>query len=115
LSLQQKGITTLKDGYLYEKEGKLYSIKIDASKDNFSTENNIIYFQSENISDNFDNYYENDAGILYANALYGVKIIIKNCNIDSLGNFNIYDNSSFVTEYRWLWTNRLLNSNYNSI
>lgn len=87
-----------------------------------SEEYNIIICPVKIGEESFDNtlihysdFYSNDAGVLYSNILYGVKITIKNCNLDALGNFDNTDTSSFITEYRWMWTNQMLNSQYNSV
>ena len=56
-------------------------------------------------------YYTNDAGTLYSNFLYGVKIVIKYCSIDSFGEY-IIDGKQYKTFYRWYWTNNMYNEYY---
>lgn len=58
-----------------------------------------------------DNYCENDAGILYANMLYFVKITIKYCEIDALGNYVEHDDWNEI-DYRWFWTTTQFNDLY---
>ncbi len=56
--------------------------------------------------------YKNDAGTLYPNILYLVKITVKYCPKDIVGNFNTDNTSGYKTFYRWLWTNNLFNEMY---
>lgn len=56
-------------------------------------------------------YQEDDAGILYSNCLYLVKIIVKYCNKGILGNY-IESGTEYIEDYRWIWTNNLFNANY---
>jgi hypothetical protein len=56
-------------------------------------------------------YQEDDAGILYSNCLYLVKIIVKYCNKGILGNY-IESPTEYIEDYRWIWTNNLFNANY---
>jgi hypothetical protein len=57
-------------------------------------------------------YYYNDAGIIYSNLLYLVKIIVKVENQTSTGEY--ITNDKPLIFYRWLWTNTLFNNNYHS-
>lgn len=59
--------------------------------------------------------YSNDAGTIYSNLLYLVRITIKYSSKDILGNYNQLDKSEYKTFYRWLWTNTLFNSYYTSV
>jgi len=79
-------------------EGKMYT----SVKDGVNWEDNII---DGNI------YYEDDAGTLYSNCLYLVKIIIKYCNKGSIGNY-IESGLEYVYDYRWYWTNNMFNDYY---
>lgn len=59
--------------------------------------------------------YKNDAGTLYPNMLYLVKITIKYCPKDIIGNFNTDNTSSYKTFYRWYWTNNMFNDSYYNV
>lgn len=59
--------------------------------------------------------YTNDAGVLYSNMLYYVRIIVKYSYKDVLGNYNSLDKSKYVTFHRWLWTNTMFNQYYTSL
>lgn len=59
-------------------------------------------------------YYLNDAGTLYSNCLYLVKIIVKYCNIGVLDEY-IEDTTSYIEDYRWYWTNTMFNEYYQSV
>lgn len=59
--------------------------------------------------------YSNDAGTIYSNLLYLVRITVKYSSKDILGNYNQLDTSEYKTFYRWLWTNTLFNSYYTSV
>lgn len=63
-------------------------------------------------NDTSSKLYSDDAGVLYSNMLYAVRITIKYCTKDVLGNYNEADESKYKVFYRWLWTNTLLNSYY---
>lgn len=56
-------------------------------------------------------YDEDDAGIIYSNCLYLVKIIVKYCNKGILGEY-IESGLEYVYDYRWYWTNGLFNEYY---
>lgn len=62
-------------------------------------------------------YYacSNDAGIIYSNMLYLVKITIKYTTKDILGNYNSLYKSDYRVFYRWLWTNTSFNQYYTSL
>jgi hypothetical protein len=57
-------------------------------------------------------YYMNDCGTLYYGMLYLVKIIVKYCPIDVLGNYDTSNESNFRIFYRWMWTTTMYNDNY---
>ena len=63
------------------------------------------------------NYYacSNDAGIIYSNMLYLVKITVKYTTKDILGNYNSLYTSDHRIFYRWLWTNTSFNQYYTSL
>lgn len=63
------------------------------------------------------NYYacSNDAGIIYSNMLYLVKITVKYTTKDILGNYNSLYTSDYRVFYRWLWTNTSFNQYYTSL
>lgn len=62
-------------------------------------------------------YYacSNDAGIIYSNMLYLVKIIVKYTTKDILGNYNSLYTSDHRVFYRWLWTNTSFNQYYTTL
>lgn len=57
----------------------------------------------------------NDAGIIYSNMLYLVKITVKYTTKDILGNYNSLYTSDYKIFYRWLWTNTSFNQYYNAL
>lgn len=112
-SLNDLGITELQEGYLYETDERLYIINIaDDQNPHLSKKEDIIYIDPTSENFEFNKCFINDSGILYSNILYGVEIIIKYYYLDSLGNYDITDESSFKREYRWMWTNQMLNPQY---
>lgn len=62
-------------------------------------------------------YYacSNDAGIIYSNMLYLVKITVKYTTKDILGNYNSLYTSDYRVFYRWLWTNTSFNQYYTTL
>nr|DAO31357.1 MAG TPA: hypothetical protein [Crassvirales sp.] len=52
-------------------------------------------------------YYENDAGVIYPNLLYLVKIKVYYLNRDTLGNY--IEGEDPKVFYRWYWTNSMFN------
>lgn len=60
-------------------------------------------------------YYKDDAGTLYPNLLYLVRITVKYCPKDILGEYNTEATGEFKTFYRWFWTNGVFNESYYSI
>lgn len=58
-------------------------------------------------------YYLDDAGTLYSNCLYLVKIIVKYCSIGVLDEY-IEDETQYIEDYRWYWTNTMFNNYYYS-
>ena len=59
--------------------------------------------------------YINDAGTIYSNFLYLVKITVQYCYKNALGEYDTSDTNNFKTFYRWYWTNNMYNDNYYSI
>ena len=57
----------------------------------------------------------NDAGIIYSNMLYLVKITVKYTTKDILGNYNSLYTKEHRTFYRWLWTNTSFNQYYTTL
>lgn len=57
----------------------------------------------------------NDAGIIYSNMLYLVKITVKYTTKDILGNYNSLYTSDHRIFYRWLWTNTSFNQYYTTL
>lgn len=68
-------------------------------------------WHSKNITIDGYEYDEDDAGIIYSNCLYLVKIIVKYCNKGILGEY-IESGLEYVYDYRWYWTNGLFNEYY---
>ena len=66
----------------------------------------------DNMNDT-DYYYLNDAGTIYSNCLYLVKIIVKYCSVGVLDEY-IEDQESYIEDYRWYWTNTMFNDYYYS-
>lgn len=58
-------------------------------------------------------YYLNDVGTIYSNCLYLVKIIVKYCSIGVLDEY-IEDETSYIEDFRWYWTNTMFNDYYYS-
>lgn len=61
---------------------------------------------------NSNSIYTDDSGVIYSGILYLVKITIKYCAKDAMGQYVDSDDSSFKYEWRWYWTNTLLNNQY---
>lgn len=59
--------------------------------------------------------FYNDAGTLYSNMLYAVKIIYKYTSKNVLGEYNTEDDKEFKFEWRWLWTNTMFNQYYYNV
>ena len=59
--------------------------------------------------------YLDDAGTLYPSMLYLVRITVKYCPKDVLGDYDTDNSSGFKTYYRWLWTNGIFNDSYYNI
>ena len=59
--------------------------------------------------------FYNDAGTLYSNMLYAVKIIYKYTSKNVLGEYNTEDSKGFKFEWRWLWTNTMFNQYYYNV
>ena len=59
--------------------------------------------------------FYNDAGTLYSNMLYAVKIIYKYTSKNVLGEYNTEDSKEFKFEWRWLWTNTMFNQYYYNV
>ena len=59
--------------------------------------------------------FYNDAGTLYSNMLYAIKIIYKYTSKNVLGEYNTEDGKEFKFEWRWLWTNTMFNQYYYNV
>ena len=59
--------------------------------------------------------YIDDCGTIYSNMLYLVKIIVKYCPINALGEFDTSDSTNYKHFYRWMWTNTMFNQYYHNI
>lgn len=107
--------TTLSYVYLNTEEAKLTPIEVTYDK-----EKDIFYKiddpneQKVTISPTSPIFY-NDAGTLYSNMLYAVKIIYKYTSKNVLGEYNTEDSKGFKFEWRWLWTNTMFNQYYYNV
>ena len=61
---------------------------------------------------NANSIYVDDSGVIYSGVLYLVKITIKYCTRDAMGQYIDSDSTNFKYEWRWFWTNTLLNDQY---
>lgn len=59
--------------------------------------------------------FYNDAGTLYSNMLYAVKIIYKYTSKNVLGEYNTEGIEQDHFEWRWLWTNTMFNQYYYNV
>lgn len=59
--------------------------------------------------------FYNDAGTLYSNMLYAVKIIYKYTSKNVLGEYNTEGIELDHFEWRWLWTNTMFNQYYYNV
>lgn len=59
--------------------------------------------------------FYNDAGILYSNMLYALKIIYKYTSKNVLGEYNTDGTKWDNFEWRWLWTNTMFNQYYYNV
>lgn len=59
--------------------------------------------------------FYNDAGTLYSNMLYAVKIIYKYTIKNALGEYDSTVKNYYKTEWRWLWTNTMFNQYYYNV
>lgn len=59
--------------------------------------------------------FYNDAGTLYSNMLYAVKIIYKYTSKNVLGEYNTDGTKWDNFEWRWLWTNTMFNQYYYNV
>lgn len=107
--------TTLSYVYLNTEAAILTPIEV-----NYDKEKNIFYKvddpnkQEVTISPTSPIFY-NDAGTLYSNMLYAVKIIYKYTSKNVLGEYNTEDSKEFKFEWRWLWTNTMFNQYYYNV
>lgn len=59
--------------------------------------------------------FYNDAGTLYSNMLYAVKITYKYTTKNALGEYDSTVKDYYKTEWRWLWTNTMFNQYYYNV
>ncbi len=100
-------------------DGKEFYHKGEPIYKDSALESNIYLDENGNVvsksgMDENKEYYLNDAGTLYSNCLYLVKVIIKYCNVGALGDY-IEDDSQYIEDYRWYWTNTMFNEYYYSV
>lgn len=77
------------------------------------TESHIVPVNGITDYDESKNYCENDAGILYSNKLYLVKIYINYSRNNLLGKG--YEHVETRTDYRWFWTTTQFNELYTQL
>lgn len=107
--------TTLSYVYLNTKADKLEPVEVTYNKDeNKFYKGDEENKQEVNISATSPIFY-NDAGTLYSNMLYAVKIIYKYTSKNVLGEYNTEDSKGFKFEWRWLWTNTMFNQYYYNV
>ena len=58
--------------------------------------------------------YLNDCGTLYSNMLYLVRIVVKYCPLNALGEYDSTATSSYKYFYRWVWTTTMYNQYYHN-
>ena len=63
----------------------------------------------------YKSIYYNDAGTLYSNMLYAVKIVYKYTTKNALGEYDTTNKSNEKCEWRWLWTNTMFNQYYYNV
>ena len=85
-----------KDSKWYEKENTNTAININANS-------------------KYKSIYYNDAGILYSNMLYAVKIVYKYTTKNALGEYDTTNKYNEKYEQRWLWTNTMFNQYYYNV
>ena len=107
--------TTLSYVYLNTEAEKLTPIEVTYSKEDKKFykgdgENK----QEVTINPNSPIFY-NDAGTLYSNMLYAVKIIYKYTSKNVLGEYNTEGIKWNNFEWRWLWTNTMFNQYYYNV
>lgn len=56
-------------------------------------------------------FFENDSGILYADSLYYVKIVVPYAQVGPLGDYEFIKDKE-TKFYRWFWTNKMFNDYY---
>lgn len=107
--------TTLSYVYLNTESEKLTPIEVTYNK-----EKNIFYKvddpDKQEVSISFTSpIFYNDAGTLYSNMLYAVKIIYKYTSKNVLGEYNTEGIEWDNFEWRWLWTNTMFNQYYYNV
>ncbi len=68
-----------------------------------------------NNNSKYKSIYYNDAGTLYSNMLYAVKIVYKYTTKNALGEYDTTNTSNEKCEWRWLWTNTMFNQYYYNV
>lgn len=102
--------TTLSYVYLV-KTDKLKPVEVTYNK-----ENKKFYKDNKEVTINSTSpIFYNDAGTLYSNMLYAVKIIYKYTSKNVLGEYNTEEIEQFKFEWRWLWTNTMFNQYYYNV
>lgn len=98
-----------KNGTKVNHNGELY---VSTEKLDLKNIEGLIQSSEEPGSNNEYYYYTNDAGILYPNLAYIVKIYVYEAEIDALGNIKGEESQIGDPFIRCFWTNNLMNSYY---
>ena len=107
--------TTLSYVYLNTEAEKLTPIEVTYSKEDKKFYKGDGENKQEVIIDSTSPIFYNDAGTLYSNMLYAIKIIYKYTSKNVLGEYNTEDSKEFKFEWRWLWTNTMFNQYYYNV
>lgn len=102
--------------YLSEDEdGKLFAEEVIYKDSKWYEKENINNAIDINKDSKYKSIYYNDAGTLYSNMLYAVKIVYKYTTKNALGEYDTTNISDEKCEWRWLWTNTMFNQYYYNV
>lgn len=106
---------TLSYVYLNKESEKLTPIEVTYNKEDKKFYKGDGENKQEVTIDSNSPIFYNDAGTLYSNMLYAIKIIYKYTSKNVLGEYNTEDSKEFKFEWRWLWTNTMFNQYYYNV
>lgn len=107
--------TTLSYVYLNTEAEKLTPIEVTYNKKDKKFYKGDGENKQEVTIDSNSPIFYNDAGTLYSNMLYAVKIIYKYTSKNVLGEYNTEGIEWDNFEWRWLWTNTMFNQYYYNV